>query len=146
MKVIDSKWVFKVVREKTVDKPRYKARLCARGFRQQHGIDYNETFAPVIRYDSLRMYLARVAEDDLEMLQIDVRTAFLYGKLEEEIFMKIPDGLDVDGKSENVVCRLNKSLYGLKQAPRCWNTRFSECEKNRSETVRRRSVCVWRDD
>lgn len=112
MKIIDSKWVFKVVREKTSDKLRYKARLCARAFCQKQGIDYNETFAPVIRYDSLRTFLARVTQDDLEMLQFDVCTAFLYGELDEEIFLKVPEGLTVESDVASVVCRLNKSLYG----------------------------------
>lgn len=66
------------------------------------------------------MLLALVAQEDLEMMQFDVRTAFLYGDLEEEIHMEIPEGLNVEN-SVSAVCRLNKSLYGLKQAPRCWN-------------------------
>lgn len=102
---------------------RYKARLCARGFLQRYGVDYTETFAPVVRYDSLRVVLALVTHLDLEMLQFDVRMAFLYGDLDETIYMKIPEGLTAD---ENIVYKLNKSLYGLKQAPRCWNRKFHE--------------------
>jgi len=123
MKIIDSKWVFKLLPISSEDKHRFKARLCARGFLQRQGIDYNETFDPVVRYDILRMFLARVTQEDLELTQFDVCTAFLYGELEEEIFMKIPEGLVVPEKkrrnSDSVVCRLNKSLYGLKRAPRC---------------------------
>ena len=91
MRLIDSKWVFKVVTRKTEDGYRCKARLCARGFLQQQGIDYNETSAPVVRYDLLRMFLTRVTQDDLELGQFDVCTAFLYGELQQEIFMRIPE-------------------------------------------------------
>jgi len=70
---------------------RFKARLCARGFIQRQGIDFTETFVPVVRYDSLRVLLATVAERDLELLQFDVQTAFLYDVLSEDIFMKIPE-------------------------------------------------------
>ena len=143
MKIIDSKWVFKVVREKKSDKPRYKARLCARGFRQQHGIDYNETFASVIQYDSLRMFLARATQDDLELLQFDVCTAFLYGELEEEIFMKIPERIDVQNNSASAVSRLRKSLYGLRQAPRCWNARISEFLRKFSLVQSEADPCVY---
>ena len=143
MKTIDSKWVFKVVREKTSDKLRYKVRICARGFRQQNGIDYNETFAPVIQYDSLRMFLAPATQDDLELLQFDVCTAVVYDELEAEIFMKIPEGLDVKNNSASAVCRLRKSLYGLKQAPRCWNARISEFLRKFSLVQSEADPCVY---
>ena len=123
-----------------------KTRLCAKGFLQKEGIDYSETFSPVVRYDSLWLLLAIAAEEDLEMASFDVSTAFLYGELPEEIYMEIPEGVDCSweiGKinrstsadrgdqttgEENgrVVCKLMKALYGLKQAPRCWNFRFKK--------------------
>ena len=120
----DSKWVFRV--NQGVDGPiqRYKARLCGRRFQQQPGLDYTETFAPVVRYNSLRVLLAIVAYLDLEMTQSDIKTAFLYGELEEDLFMKIPEGLHPKLDADKVASKLNKSLYGLKQAPRCWNKRF----------------------
>ena len=124
-KPIDSKWVFKVKQNVSGDVYRYKARLCARGFQQKEGLDYTETFSPVVRYDSLRVLLALVAEKDLELVQFDVRTAFLHGELKEEIYMEVPEGLNiVEGRKYDVVCKLNKSFYGLKQAPRCWNEGF----------------------
>lgn len=122
MKIIDSKWVFRVKMDESEKIYRFKARLCARGFLQREGIDFHETFAPVIRYDSLRLILAEVAAQDLELLQFDVQTAFLYGKLDETVYMEVPEGLNV---GQDLVCKLNKSLYGLKQAPRCWNQRFT---------------------
>lgn len=129
MKIIDSKWVFKLMKDEKGNVHRFKARLCARGFMQQQGVDFTETFAPVVRYDSLRTLLAVVASEDLELAQFDVQTAFLHGELEEEIYMAVPEGLGAkelsDSAKKDVVCRLQKSLYGLKQAPRCWNKKFS---------------------
>lgn len=123
-KLIDSKWVFKIIRDTKGEICRHKTRLCARGFQQQPGLDYKETFSPVVRYDSLRVMLALTAAKNLELAQFDVQTAFLHGKLEEEIWMKIPEGLDVRGEKANLACKLEKSLYGLKQSPRCWNQKF----------------------
>lgn len=125
MNTVDSKWVFRIKNEDDGNR-RFKARLCARGFLQKKGVDFFETFSPVVRYDSLRVLLAIVASRDLELAQFDVQTAFLYGGLEEEIFMEPPEGLVIEkGSPKNTVCRLNKSLYGLKQSPRCWNREFS---------------------
>jgi len=123
---IDSKWVFKILYDSTGNVSRYKARLCARGFRQREGLDYSETFSPVIRYDSVRVFLAMVTQNDLEMLQFDVKTAFLHGELNKEIFMEIPEGLDTEEDERDTVCLLQKSLYGLKQASRCWNDKFTK--------------------
>lgn len=121
---IDSRWVFRILRGPSGEVRRYKARLCARGFRQVPGRDYFETYSPVVRYDSLRVFLAMVTQRDLEMIQFDIKTAFLYGKLEDEIYMELPEGLCRKGTGEPVVCKLDKALYGLKQSPRCWNQEF----------------------
>lgn len=120
-RVIDNKWVFKVKKnpDDTID--RFKARLVCRGFNQEYGIDYMETFAPVVRFDSLRAILAIVAEKRMHMLQFDVKTAFLNGELKEDVFMKQPVGFD---DNSGRVCKLQKSLYGLKRASRCWNQKF----------------------
>lgn len=133
-KIIDSKWVFRVKKDPESGDQRFKARspsLCAKSFMQRQGIDFTETFAPVVRYDSLRVLLVTVAERDLELLQFDVRTAFLYGELSEDIFMEIPEGVNIkeEGRrsvTKSIVCKLKKSLYGLKQAPRCWNQKFTK--------------------
>ena len=95
MRTIDSKWVFKVSQNNADDNPRFKARLCARGFMQREGIDFTETFSPVVRYNSLRVLLSFVAYDDLEMISFDVCAAFLYGELKEKILMEVPEGIDV---------------------------------------------------
>lgn len=127
-KLIDSKWVFKMLRDTEGNALRFKARLCARGFLQRHGVDYSETFSPVVRYDSIRVLLAIIIEENLDVVQFDVRTAFLHGILEEDVRMEIPTGLRIDKeerRQESVVCKLKKSLYGLKQAPRCWNVKVA---------------------
>ena len=119
-KLVGSKWVFKKKVGADGKVERFKARLVAQGFTQKYGDDYDETFCPVVRLESLRMMLALAVQHDLELHQVDVTTAFLNGTLEEEVFMKQPEGFVVPG-SEELVCRLKKSIYGLKQSPRCWN-------------------------
>ena len=96
---------------------RHKARLVVKGFSQRKGVDFNEIFSPVVKMTSIRAVLSLAATLDLEVEQMDVKTAFLHGGLEEEIYMKQPDGFLIEGK-EDCVCRLRKSLYGLKQVPR----------------------------
>lgn len=120
-KPITCKWVFCVKRNKEGDIERFKARLCARGFTQVKDIDFTETFSPTTRYDSIRLLLSVAAKDDLQMQQFDVKTAFLYGELSEEIYMEVPQGIQAETSK---VCKLNKSLYGLKQSSRCWNKKF----------------------
>ena len=98
---------------------RYKARLVAKGFSQKEGIDYTETFAPVAKFCSIRALLALAAQQDMEIHQMDVKTAFLNGDIDVDIYMKQPQGYVIKGK-EDYVCKLHKSLYGLKQAGRAW--------------------------
>jgi len=98
----------------------FKGRLVTRGFAQEYGIDYNETFSPVVRFPSIRTLIAHGLNRNMKIHQMDVVTAFLNGSLEEEIYMTQPEGFVQPG-NENLVCRLRKSLYGLKQSPRCWN-------------------------
>lgn len=124
-KVIPCKWVFKLKRDSEGNICRYKARLVAKGFHQSYGIDYEETFSPVVRYSSLRVLIALAVEQNLKMHHLDIDTAFLYGKLEENVFMVQPEGFIVEGE-ETKVCHLNKSLYGLKQAARAWNKRLDK--------------------
>jgi transposase InsO family protein len=118
---IRNKWVYTI---KSGTEVRYKARLVAKGFTQRPGIDYEETYSPVVRHDSLRAVLAITAAENLEMVQLDVKTAFLNGDLHEELYMFQPTGFEIEGQ-EDLVCRLNKSLYGLKQASRSWNEKFN---------------------
>jgi len=126
-KPVSCKWVFKIKQGANGEVERYKARLVARGFTQTYGVDYNETFAPVAKFTSIRCILALAALEDMEIHQMDVKTAFLNGELEEEIYMEQPQGFMHQG-AEHLVCKLHKSLYGLKQSPRAWNQklRFSK--------------------
>ncbi|GEQ66600.1 hypothetical protein JCM33374_g263 [Metschnikowia sp. JCM 33374] len=114
-KAIGCRWVFA-----KKDNGVYKARLVALGNYQKHGIDYDITFSPVIRYTSLRLVLAIAARERLYVRQMDVTTAFLNGRLEEEIYMRQPSGYAVKGQEKKVL-KLEKSLYGLKQAPQVWH-------------------------
>lgn len=140
-KAIGSKWVFK--RKYASDRNAHlcKARLCAKGFTQQQGVDYQEVFAPVARYDSIRTMLSLAAMKNLEIGQFDVKTAFLNGNLVEEIYMEIPKG--VTSKHKNKVCRLQKSLYGLKQASRTWNCKFDSFLKLFHFVPSKADACVY---
>ena len=123
-KEIGCKWVYTKKEGPTgKDSVRFKGRLVAKGYAQTEGIDYNEVFSPVVKHSSIRILLAMVAQFDLELAQLDVKTAFLHGDLEEEIYMSQPDGFKVAGK-ENWVCKLKRSLYAFKQSPRQWYKRF----------------------
>ena len=119
VKAIGCRWVFKTKKDSEGNIERHKARLVAKGFTQREGIDYRETFSPVSKKDSLRVILALVAHFDLELHQMDVKTAFLNGDLEEEVYMKQPEGF-LSSVGEHLVCKLNKSIYGLKQASCQW--------------------------
>lgn len=121
-KAITSKWVFKIKRNETGNIERFKARLVAKGYSQRKGIDYTETFAPVVRYESVRTLLAIAALKNLEIGQFDIKTAFLYGELDEEIFMQLPEGT----AEKDTIVKFKQSLYGLKQSPRQWNKRFHD--------------------
>jgi hypothetical protein len=124
-KVIGCKWIFKkkYLPDGSIEK--YKARLVAKGFTQKQNIDYFDTFAPVTRIASIRVLIALASIYKLVIHQMDVKTAFLNGDLEEEIYMSQPEGCVVSGQ-ENKVCKLLKSLYGLKQAPTQWHEKFNQ--------------------
>jgi hypothetical protein len=118
---IGCKWVYKTKRDASGNVERYKARLVAKSFTQKEGIDYHETFSPVSKNDSFRIIMALVAHFDLELHQMDVKTAFLNGDLEEEVYMKQLEGFDDNTQK---ACKLNKSIYGLKQASCQWYIKF----------------------
>lgn len=120
-KALPCKWVLRTKRNPDGSIDKYKARLVVKGFRQRKGIDYDQTFSPVTRLATVRALLSVSAQENMHLVQFDVATAFLNGKLEEEIYMHQPEGFS-DGTPK--VWKLNRSLYGLKQAPRCWNSCF----------------------
>ena len=114
-KVIGNKWIFKIKYKVDDSIDRYKARLVAKGYIQKEGIDYEETFSPAVRFTSSRLLLTIVINLNLELHQIDVKTTFLNGELDEEIYMEQPIGFIVKGQ-ERKVCKLQRSIYGLKQS------------------------------
>ena len=121
--LVGSKFVFKVKENSDGSINRYKARLVARGFSQKFGVDFEDTFAPVVKFPSIRTILAIGAKRNMEIHQMDVKTAFLNSKLNEDVYMRPPPGFELpDGK----VLKLKKALYGLKQSPREWNKTLSD--------------------
>ncbi|KXJ62466.1 hypothetical protein RP20_CCG008066 [Aedes albopictus] len=122
-KVVGCRWVYKLKRNAAGEITKYKARLVAQGYSQKYGVDYDEVFAPVTSHTTLRVLLAVASKRRMTLKHFDVKTAYLYGDLDEEIFMRQPPGFAVKGR-EDMVCRLKKSIYGLKQSARCWNQRL----------------------
>uniref|UniRef100_A0A2N9IVZ2 Reverse transcriptase Ty1/copia-type domain-containing protein n=1 Tax=Fagus sylvatica TaxID=28930 RepID=A0A2N9IVZ2_FAGSY len=122
--LIGCKWVYRIKRHADGSIERYKARLVAKGFHQQPGIDYGETFSPVIKPTTVRTVLSIALSAGWSIRQIDIQNAFLHGNLSEEVFMHQPPGYS-HPSFPNHVCKLKKALYGLKQAPRAWFSRLS---------------------
>ncbi|XP_074352301.1 uncharacterized protein LOC141691461 [Apium graveolens] len=122
---VGCKWVFTVKHKADGIIDRYKLRLVAKGFTQKYGVDYNETFAPIVKLNTVRVLLSIAANLDWPLQQLDVKNAFFNKYLEEEIFMKIPPGFEKRYGTGNV-CRLKKSIYGLKQSPLVWFKRFEQ--------------------
>ncbi|KAH9658981.1 hypothetical protein KPL70_023688 [Citrus sinensis] len=142
-KLVGNKWIFKLKAGASENEPpRHKARLVAKGFTQRAGVDFNEVFSPVVKYSSIRLLLALSAFHDLELEQMDVKTAFLHGSLDEEIFMAQPEGF-IEKGSEDKVCLLKKSLYGLKQSPRQWYLKFDEFMISHGYCRSRFDNCVY---
>ncbi|XP_078165548.1 uncharacterized protein LOC144560258 [Carex rostrata] len=127
-KPVGCKWVYTVKYDAKGKIERYKARLVAKGYTQTYGIDFQETFSPVAKLNSVRVILSLAANLDWPLHQFDVKNTFLHGELEEEIYMEIPPGYQTPTDT-NKVCRLKKALYGLKQSPRAWFGRFCRAMK-----------------
>ncbi|KAM7479031.1 hypothetical protein LguiA_027244 [Lonicera macranthoides] len=123
--LVTCKWVYKLKKKTDGTVERYKARLVARGFSQQYGLDYEETFSPVAKMVTVRTIISLAAYKGWNLWQLDVKNAFLYGELDRDIFMEQPQGF-VSKEFPNHVCRLKKALYGLKQAPRAWYGKIAQ--------------------
>jgi hypothetical protein len=121
--VVTSKWIYKIKHAADGSIEKHKARFVARGFSQVEGIDYEETFAHVARYTSIQTIIALASALGWRLHQMDVKTTFLNGEIEEEVYIEQPDGFVIHGK-ESHVCRLKKALYGLKHAPHAWYARI----------------------
>lgn len=124
-KCIRVKWIYKTKLNEVGEVSKYKARLVTNGYSQEHGIDYTEVYAPVARMDTIRTIIATAARKGWDIYQLDVKSAFLHGILEEVVHIQQPKGYEVRGEEEKVY-RLHKALYGLKQAPRAWFSRIEE--------------------
>lgn len=143
VKPIGCRWVFNIK-----DKGLYKARLVAKGYTQQEGIDYEETFSPVIKHTSLRLLLAIAGKHKMHVHQMDVKTAFLNGVLKEELYMKQPPGykavpMNAKDKTSEYVLKLNKSIYGLKQAPLVWNQTINKTLRSLGFTRSVEEPCIY---
>ena len=117
--VVGCKWVFRIKRSPDGSISKYKARLVAKGFHQRPGVDYTDTFSPVVKTTTVRVLLSIAVSRGWSLRQLDVNNAFLQGHLDENVFMEQPAGF-IDPARPLHVCHLNKAIYGLKQAPRAW--------------------------
>ena len=126
---VGCRWVFTIKYNSDGSIERYKARLVARGFTQTYGIDYQETFAPVAKSNTIRVLLSLASNLDWPLYQLDVKNAFLNGDLKEEVYMEIPPGFNEEYEAGKI-CKLKKALYGLKQSPRAWFDRFNRFVKS----------------
>jgi hypothetical protein len=144
-KTIKSKWIFKIKEDSLKKSKRYKARLVAKGCAQIPGVDYTETFSPVVRYDTLRVLIALATIHNWEMDHVDAVVAFLQGDIEEEIFMELPEGLEVSKERgvDRLVCRLQKAMYGLKQSGRNWYNKLDENLRKLNLTCANFDNCVY---
>ena len=123
---IGLKWIFKLKKNPHGDVIKHKARLVVKGYSQRKGVDYDEIYAPVVRFETIRLLIALAALKDWQIHHLDVKSAFLNGEIKEVIYVKQPEGFLVKGK-EGWVLRLKKALYGLKQAPRAWYFKLHSC-------------------
>ncbi|KAL0555831.1 hypothetical protein IC582_004332 [Cucumis melo] len=141
-KPIKCKWIFKRKTKPNGSIERYKARLVVVGYTQKQGIDYFDTYSPVTKITTIRALIALVAIHNLLIHQMDVKTAFLNGDLEEEIYMTQLEGFKISGQ-ENKVCKLRKSLYGLKQAPKQWYEKFNNTLITNGFKINSSDTCVY---
>ena len=141
-KPLGYKWIFKKKMKANGSIDKYKVRLVIKGYKQREGLDYFDTYSPVTRISSIRMLIAIAAIHNLEIHQMDVKTTFLNGDLDEEIYMEQPEGIIVPGQ-EKKVCRLVKSLYGLKQAPVQWHEKIDSVMMTNGFKINECDKCVY---
>lgn len=142
VRMLSTKWVFALKRDAEGNITQHKARLVARGFEQRQGVDFDQTFAPVARLDSIRTLLAIAACKKWHLLQFDVSTAFLNGTIDEDVYIEPPQGLNME---PSACLKLTKALYGLKQAPRAWSCTFSSALEEFGLVHTKTDACVFTD-
>ncbi|GKE64229.1 copia protein [Tanacetum coccineum] len=136
MTIIGTKWVFRNELDQNGVVSRNKSRLVAQGYNQQEGIDYDETYAPVARLESIRILLAYACTLDFKLFQMDVKSAFLNGFIDEEVYVAQPPGF-IDFEKPDDVYKLKKALYGLKQLPKAWYEYFKYRKKRAKNQTKR---------
>ena len=141
-KPIGLKWLFKVKKSAKGEILRYKARLVVKGYSQRHGIDFDEVFARVVRFESIRVLIAIAAQEGWIIHHLDVKSAFLNGEVEEELYVRQPEGFLIEGR-EQWVLRLKKALYVLKQAPRAWYFKLHRCMLSLGFTKSRHEQAIY---
>jgi len=154
------KWVYKTKYNEHAQIDKYKAILVAKGYSQKHGVDFTEVYAPVARMDTVRMIIALAAHQNWQIFQLDVKSTFLHGELNEDVYVEQPRGYEKKG-SEHLVYKLHKALYGLKQAPRAWFSRieghfivegFQRCDSEQTQFTKKNQdgkiiiVSIYVDD
>jgi hypothetical protein len=143
-KAIGSKWVYKIKENADGTIAKYKARLVAKGYTQREGIDFTDTFAPVVKFTTIRTLLALAALKDYSVNQMDISTAYLHADVETDLYMEQPDGFKIMGEDgQPLVCKLHKSIYGLKQAGRNWNKLLDAWLKNHNMEVSGSDPCLY---
>ena len=143
-KAIGCKWVYKVKQNSDGSISKYKARLVAKGYTQKEGIDFNETFAPVAKFTTIRTMLAVAASQGYRVSQMDISTAYLHASVEEDLYMHQPEGYAQPGRDgQELVCKLNKSLYGLKQAGRNWNKTLDSWMRAHGMVASKSDPCLY---
>ena len=144
---IGFKWVFKIKENKDGTIERYKTRCTALGNLQRPGVDFDETFAPVVRYSTIRLLLAKAATSKLILHHMDIDTAFLYGTLDktEEVYMKVPDSVQIPThlQGKDVVCKIHKGIYGLRQSPRLFNRNLDQTLSNIGLSKSKHDACLY---
>jgi transposase InsO family protein len=141
---IQSKWTYRVKLNADGTVNKLKARLVAKGYTQEEGKDFNETYAPVAKFTTIRTMLAIAAAKNMNVNQADIKTAYLNAQIEEEIYMEQPEGYEVKGpQGQKLVCKLSKSIYGLKQAGRNWNKTLDKWLKENGFTQSKIDPCLY---
>lgn len=145
--VIEPKWVYKTKYKEDGSIQKHKARLVAKGYSKQPRVDFNETFVPVARMETIRTVLALATQNELPVYQLDFKSAFLNGELEEEVYVEQLQGYIVKGKEDKVYW-LRKALYGLKQAPQAWNSNIDKyfCQNGFQRSQSEPSLYIKKED